>query len=242
MNKNTKLLVVSAHAADFVWRGGGTIAKYLEHGAQVKLIILSFGVRGESNDLWKKGDQTYESVREIRKQEVEKAAAILGVIDMEYWNFVDYHMHIDNENFYRLVETIREFRPDHILTHAKGDAFNPDHEYVSRTVFEASVLSNSSGVEIGNLPATKQQRIFGFEPHQTEISGFEPQVIIDITETYEKKKKAMECFEAQNHLIEYYKARAMMRGNHARRISGETSYRFAESFTRFFPYVGSEFV
>ena len=32
--------------------------------------------------------------------------------------------------------------------------------------------------------------------------------------------------------------KAFIRGNHARRLSGEKSYKFAESFTRRFPYVG----
>lgn len=242
MNPNTKLLVVSAHAADFVWRGGGTIAKYIKNGANVSLIILSYGVRGESNDLWKIEGQTVDNVKRIRKQEVEKAASILGVTQMEQWDFEDYHMYFDERRMERLVRKIREFRPDHILTHAKGDAFNPDHEMVSRSVFKASVLANSSGVQLDQLKPTTQQRIFGFEPHQTEISSFNPDVIIDITDTYEQKKAAMQCFEAQKHLIEYYDARAMMRGNHARRVSGNKAYKYAEAFSRYFPYVGSEFV
>ena len=51
MIEGKKVLVVSAHAADYVWRAGGTIAKYIKHGAQVHVVVLSFGVRGESNDL-----------------------------------------------------------------------------------------------------------------------------------------------------------------------------------------------
>jgi len=31
IDKNLNLLVVSAHSADFVWRAGGTIAKYVKH-------------------------------------------------------------------------------------------------------------------------------------------------------------------------------------------------------------------
>ena len=53
MIKGKKMLVVSAHAADYVWRSGGTIAKYVEEGADVTVVVLSFGVRGESNGLWK---------------------------------------------------------------------------------------------------------------------------------------------------------------------------------------------
>src|SRR5699024_2387267 len=211
-------------------------------GAKVKLIIMSYGIRGESNDLWKMPDQTYEQVKELRHNEVNKAAKIIGVEDIEFWDFKDYHMTIDDECMEKIVKTIRNFRPDNILTHANGDAFNPDHELVSKSVFQASVLANSAGVELDNLKVTTQQRLFGFEPHQTEISNFKPEIFIDITDTFEQKKKAMQCFEAQPHLINYYEERAKMRGNHARRISGNRDYKYAESFTRFFPHVGSEFI
>ena len=65
---------------------------------------------------------------------------------------------------------------------------------------------------------------------------------MDITDTYEKKVEAMKCFKAQSHLIQYYTERAFMRGNHARRISGDTSYKYAESFSNFFPVVAKELI
>ena len=66
MIKGKKLLVFSAHAADFVWRSGGTIAKYIAGGADVCVVLLSMGVRGESNFLWKDpANQTYENVESL---------------------------------------------------------------------------------------------------------------------------------------------------------------------------------
>lgn len=52
----------------------------------------------------------------------------------------------------------------------------------------------------------------------------------------------MQVFKAQKHLIDYYTDRAKMRGNHARRCSGNNQYKYAETFSRFFPYVGGELV
>lgn len=242
ITQETSLLVVSAHAADFVWRGGGTIAKYAEQGAKVKLIILSYGARGESNDLWKLDDQTLEKVKEHRNKEIENATRHLGIEDYEIWDFQDYHMTIDEERMERLVKTIREVQPNDILTHGPRDAFNPDHETVSKFVFDAAVLSTSNGVRIDGTKTAKQARIFGFEPHQSEISDFKPEVIIDISDAYSKKEAAMNCFKAQKHLIDYYSSKAKLRGNHARRCSGSNDYLYAEAFSRFFPYVGGEFV
>lgn len=242
IGKDTRLLAVSAHAADFVWRSGGTLAKYVKHGAQVSLVILSYGARGESNDLWNISDQTLENVKRIRREELEQAAKHLGILDVEIWDYEDYHMTISEERMERLTKKIRAVQPQIILTHGPRDAFNPDHETVSKYVFEASVLSTSNGVRLEDYPTASQAKIFGFEPHQSEISDFKPEVIIDITETYEMKEAAMNCFKAQQHLIDYYGAKAKLRGNHARRCSTYKQIQYAEAFSRFFPYVGGELV
>lgn len=71
-------LVVSAHSADFVWRAGGAIALHVEQGYQVHIVCLSFGERGESAKLWRKGNMTEETVKHHRREEAQAAADILG--------------------------------------------------------------------------------------------------------------------------------------------------------------------
>lgn len=237
-----RLLVVSAHAADFVWRAGGTIASYIERGHDVYVIVLSYGIRGESNHLWSDPGQTWDNVKKIRDAESRKAAEILGVKNIEYWDFEDYPMMFDRERLDRLASKIREIRPGFIISHDKYDAFNPDHNRVSKAVYESSVMANSAGIPLDGLKKTSPMRIYGFEPHQTELSQFVPGMIVDITSVYEKKVQAMQCFAAQHHLIEYYTQRAFLRGNHARRISGNNAYKYAESFSQFFPNVGTDLV
>lgn len=242
IDQNTHLLVVSAHAADFVWRAGGTIAKYVKQGAQVALVVLSYGVRGESNDLWHEEGQSAEKVKKIRQNEIDLARKHLGVENLEVWDYEDYFLEFTPERMERMVRKIRQVRPHYIITHGPKDVFNPDHERASVFVREASVQAISNGVRIEGHPTAPQPGIFGFEPHQTEICDFHPEVMIDITETYEQKVAAMEVFKAQKHLIAYYTDRAKMRGNHARRSSGNHQIRYAEAFSRFFPYVGDELV
>jgi 4-oxalomesaconate hydratase len=238
-----KVLVVSGHAADFVWRAGGTIAKYIMRGVPVKIIVLSYGVRGESNDLWDQKGQTAENVKQIRRSEASQAAECLGANDIEFWDIPDYYMDLeDNSVLEKMARLIRGYAPHHIITHGELDLLNPDHDAVNRFVFKASVLAISNGVQFEGTQTSKQCRIFGFEPHQSEICNFKPEVIIDITESMEKKKAAMNCYKAQSHLIEYYTVRTFIRGNHARRLSGCKDYKFAEAFTRRFPYVGEELV
>lgn len=242
IDSNTNVLVVSAHAADFVWRSGGAIAKYVKNGANVHLVILSYGARGESNDLWNVEGQTLENVKETRKGELLAAAKCLGLSEdkVDIWDYQDYHMDITEERMEQLTRKIREVQPHIIISHGPRDAFNPDHEAVSKFVFDAAVLSTSNGVRLEGTKTCKQAKLFGFEPHQSEISSFNPDVILDITDVYEQKKEAMACFKAQGHLISYYGYKAELRGNHARRCSGNNSYKQAEAFSRFFPLVGEE--
>jgi 4-oxalomesaconate hydratase len=74
MENSTKtILVVSAHAADFVWRAGGAIALYASRGYKVRILCLSYGERGESQAAWKQPGMTIERVKEIRRAESTRA-------------------------------------------------------------------------------------------------------------------------------------------------------------------------
>ena len=242
MEEKKRLLVVSAHAADYVWRAGGTIAHYIQKGAPVRVIVLSLGVRGESNHLWKTPGVTPQEVADIRRRETFAAAKALGIQNLQCWELEDYPLRATPELESRLVEELRRFRPDILLSHDRFDILNPDHNQVSELVFRCSVISNSAGVQVGDTAATRQMGIFGFEPHQTELSRYRPGCFINITDSFPQKKAAMACFQAQSHLIQYYTDRAAMRGNHARRLSGSGAIAYAESFSAFFPYAGDGFV
>lgn len=240
MIQDERVLIISAHAADYVWRSGGTIANYINAGAAVSVVVLSCGVRGESNDLWKQQDQTSERVEAIRTEETTKAASVLGIKDLEIWHNQDYPIIFDAVMEERLVRKIREFRPTIVISHDKKDVLNFDHNNVSDFVWRCCIMANSKGVILEGTVPTKQMRIYGFEPHQTELSGYMPAILIDITDTYEQKAEAMNCFKAQGHLIQYYSNRSAMRGNHARRWSGTQECKYAESFCTFAPIVSKE--
>lgn len=237
--ERTSLLVISAHAADYVWRAGGVIAKYVKKGRKVQIIALSYGERGESAELWKQG-KTLDEVKKARREESSKAASILGA-QVDFLDWDDYPIVISDERLMELVKLLRKYQPENIVTHGRNDPFNMDHETTADAVHKASILSIARGV-LPDVEICKQPRIFGFEHHQSELSQFYPDVVIDISDVFEIKRQAMECFQAQHHLIKYYSQRAFIRGNHARRISGNQEYKYAEAFLRTYPYVGGEFL
>jgi 4-oxalomesaconate hydratase len=79
--------------------------------------------------------------------------------------------------------------------------------------------------------------LFYFEPHQSEMCGFKPDVILDITPVFETKIEAMHCMEAQVHLWNYYTDTAKRRGTQGGRNSGNPEIVYAEAFQRVYPQV-----
>src|SRR5437868_1519984 len=110
-------LVVTAHPGDFVWRAGGAIALHARKGYRVKIACLSFGERGESQFAWKKAGVTLAEVKQARREEAERAAAILGA-EIEFFDAGDYPLRISPEMFDRMVDIYREVKPAFVLTHA----------------------------------------------------------------------------------------------------------------------------
>src|SRR5215470_10651906 len=120
------LLVVGAHAADFVWRAAGTLARHTAAGWRATVVALSYGERGESGDLWKVPGQTVEHVKRTRHEECARAAAEIGA-ELIPFDLGDYPLGIPAEAVERLVDVMRHVRPTAIITHTPADPFNPDH-------------------------------------------------------------------------------------------------------------------
>jgi 4-oxalomesaconate hydratase len=231
------MLVIGAHAADFVWRAGGAVAVTTAAGGVARVIALSYGERGESGELWKEEGQTLERVTEIRHGEAERASAVLGA-DFRSLDLGDYPLQIDRDALLAIAEEIREFAPDVLITHTDTDPFNPDHPAAHHAVGRARALAAGAGVASA-FQTIRPPALFLFEPHQPELCNFTPTVFVDITPVIERKLAAMAEMQAQQYLQTYYAQRAEQRGNHARRASGNQAIRHAEAFQRVIPEVVS---
>jgi 4-oxalomesaconate hydratase len=232
-----RMMVIGAHAADFVWRSGGAIAVTTAGGGEASVIALSYGERGESGELWKEEGQTIERVKEIRNEEAERAAAALGA-QFTCLDLGDYPLQIDYDALMRIADTIREFAPDVLITHTDTDPFNPDHPVAHGAVMRARGLAAGAGVQSA-FATVKPPAMFLFEPHQPELCNFTPTTFVDITPVIDRKLAAMAEMKAQKYLQTYYAERADHRGNHARRSSGDADIRQAEAFQRVTPQVVS---
>jgi 4-oxalomesaconate hydratase len=237
-NPKKNMLVVSAHAADFVWRAGGAIALYAGRGWRVSILCLSYGERGESERLWKMPGMTLARVKEERRAESEKAAALLGA-EIRFFDAGDYPLRLTEKLEQDMVAEFRSGQPEIVLTHSSSDPYNLDHGDACQATLRTRVYAQAAGYPLEGKKLGAPP-VFAFEPHQPEQCEFKPQVLLDITSVFDQKRKAMESMQAQEHLWEYYTDLAKRRGVQAVRNSGRSGIKYAEAYQRFYPQVTEE--
>jgi 4-oxalomesaconate hydratase len=232
------VLVVSAHAGDFVWRAGGAVALASSRGAKVTVLCLSYGERGESASAWREGKELAE-IKAIRREEASQAAEVLGAT-VEFADAGDYPLRESDELTDTIVRCYRRVKPTVVITHPPADPYNPDHPAAARMALNARVFAQAVGYDAPGEPLGAPP-VFLFEPHQPEQCDFKPQVLLDITPVFSVKRKAMECLKAQQHMWDYYTDLAKRRGVQLRRNAGPNlglpHSTMAEAYMRLYPQV-----
>lgn len=228
-------LVVTAHPGDFVWRAGGAIALHARKGYRMVIVCLSYGERGESQWAWKKADVAMADVKAQRKDEAERAAAMLGA-EIVFFDAGDYPLRTTPEMLDRLVDIYREVKPSFVLTHSLEDPYNVDHPEATRFAQEARIIAQAAGHKPSPDLAYSAPPVFLFEPHQPEQCGWKPDVLLDITAVWAKKRAAIECMAGQEHLWEYYTRVGQQRGAQAARNS-DRKVVWGEGYQAVFPHV-----
>lgn len=235
-----RLLVVSAHTADWIWRCSGTVAAYLKAGAEVSVVCLTHGARGESGELWKKEGITTQEIKKIRREEVEGVAQKLGITQLEVWDYEDCPLVAGPDILQRLNVKIREVRPTVIITHDKEDHTNFDHAVAHDIVAQALLMSLQRGIDSQGLAPIKNVQVYGMEPGFAEHSAFMPQVYFDITDTYEIKQATMACVGSQPNTPIRHTYAALIRGKQAKVMPGGGKVKYAECFSTRFPIIVGE--
>jgi len=167
-----RLLVVLAHPDDESFGMGGTLARYADEGVDVHIAIATDGVAGSVAGGY---EHTLAELAAVRRQEVEKAVAILGgTLHMLGYRDSGYigdpaNKHPDafinsdlHEATGRVVALIRQIRPQVVVTHDEtGGYYHPDHIFcwkITSAAFEAAGDATRYP-EIGPAPY-KPQRLY----------------------------------------------------------------------------------
>src|SRR5512145_3419899 len=81
-----RILCCYAHPDDETFCSGGTLAKYADQGAVIRVISATRGQAGQIQDA---AIATRRTLGAVREQELRRACKHLGVRDVECWDYPD---------------------------------------------------------------------------------------------------------------------------------------------------------
>ncbi|MCX7762167.1 MAG: bacillithiol biosynthesis deacetylase BshB1 [Candidatus Kryptonium sp.] len=179
-------LAIAAHPDDIELSCSGTIIKLTQKNYPVGILDLT---RGE---LGTRGDE------KMRAKEAKEASSLMGVSIRENLKLPDGGIEVTQKNKIELIKIIRKYKPEIIFAPYWIER-HPDHENTSKLVREAWYLSGL--VKLKTKLNGKEQEAFRpkkiFFYVQYFYQQFIPNLIIDISDVFEKKMKVIECYKSQ---------------------------------------------
>lgn len=180
------VVVFAAHPDDAELSMGGTIAKLANAGIKVGIVDLTkgeLGTRGSSD---------------TRKIEAQQASEILKIMQRDNLGLRDGSLKFNEEYLSQIIIKIRRYQPQLVFAPYFNDR-HPDHIGASQLVKEAFFFSGLP--KIVTEDNSKIQQPFRPEKlfYYMQTYEFEPTFIVDITDTFEIKMKAINAFDSQFH-------------------------------------------
>ncbi|MEO2048867.1 MAG: PIG-L family deacetylase [Pirellulales bacterium] len=191
MNTNSdspSLLIIGAHPDDAEYHAGGLATIYRALGRRVKMLSVTDGGAGHFR-------RTTDELVPLRRQESAAAGEVIGAI-YETLDFPDGQLVPSIEVRQRIIQEIREFQPDLVLTHRLCD-YHPDHRATGQVVQDASYLITVPLVlpEVAPLFAPP---VFAFMADLfTRPTRLRADVVIDIEQSLDSVVSMLACQRSQ---------------------------------------------
>lgn len=210
--ESQNILVILAHPDDPEFFCGGTIAKWSTEGHSVSYCLLTSGDKGADDPSIDPRDLCV-----IRHREQKAAAAVLGVNRIHFLNYPDGYLIPDIPLRLDITRIIRKEKPDIVVTcdpellYVHNQRLNhPDHRAAGQAVLDAVFPAAGNPMYFPELISDE-----GLQPHAPKevwISlAREPNTIIDITNYWEIKIKALLHHKSQIGKTRVFKERMRKR-------------------------------
>lgn len=175
------LLAIAAHRDDVELTCAGTLLKAADQGYATGILDLSAGESGTRGSA------------ELRGQEAEKAAAILGVRERRNAGLPDAHIHNDEASRRAVVAALRHFAPRVvILPFPQGR--HPDHRTTSELGRDACFLSGLARYDAPGAPHRPEKILYALAYREDPV---QPTFVVDISAQFERKMAAIRCYASQ---------------------------------------------
>ncbi len=178
------LLVMTVHPDDAELGAGGVIAKYVAEGKKVGIVDLTLGELGT------------RGTPEIRAQEAQNAAKILGVAVRENLKLRDGFFQNNEEGQKEVIKAIRKFQPEIVITNAWEDR-HPDHGRASKLVNDALFLAGLRRIETELNGIAQEPYRPRLQLQLIQDKYIQPDILIDITEYWDIKERSILAYTSQ---------------------------------------------
>jgi N-acetylglucosamine malate deacetylase 1 len=183
-----RIIAFGAHPDDCELKAGGVAAKWAALGHHVKFVSVTNGDIGH----WR---QAGGPLALRRKDEVEKAARILG-IHTQVLDIHDGELEPSLANRRAITRLIREWNADIVITHRPND-YHPDHRYTGILVQDAAYMV-AVPFFCPDAPPLKKNPLFLYYSDRFERPNpFRADIAVGIDDVNEKKLSAIDVLVSQ---------------------------------------------
>ena len=176
------VLVLAPHPDDEVFGCAGSIMQHVSQNDSVQVVIIT---DGSAATIHPNTDSRIKYI-ETRQQESLKAAQVLGYSTLEFWGITDRTLECNDNLIERLVNYIKEKQISLVYAPSVME-IHPDHYALAMSAVE-TVRRCGESVSLSMYE-------IGMPLH--------PNILLDITNTLERKREAMNCFVSQLALQDY---------------------------------------
>ena len=212
-----KILAIGAHLDDIEIAAGGTLAKAVENGHKVKVLIMSKS--GYTN---KEGK--IQRSNNLAIKEGTNALKTLGIEDIDILDFETKDIPFCSKVVNAIDLCIDKFNPDVIFTHHPFDTHQA-HEGVAKSTIAAARRNNT---------------VFFYEPIQPSgrsYVAFKPQVYVDISSMIDVKIASL-----KEHKSEYNKFGGESWVNGVEHRAGFRGYEIGKKYAEAFELLRMEMI
>ena len=176
---NLDVLAIAAHPDDVELTCGGTLLKMAQQGYKTGILDLTAGEMGT------------RGTPETRAKEAALAAKILKVSWRGCLGVPDSDVQPTRQNKMRLAQHIRNLRPRTVIL-PYWQARHPDHYHASTPGYEGCFLAGLKQLPLDGEPYRPFKILYA-----TSFEGMTPTFIVDITEQYATRHRAILAYGSQ---------------------------------------------
>jgi N-acetylglucosamine malate deacetylase 1 len=179
------ILAIGVHPDDVELSCSGTLIASVHQGKQVGIVDLTRGELGT------------RGTPELRMQEAENAAKIIGAVVRENLGMQDGFFSNDNEHKLKLIAAIRKYKPEILLGNATSDR-HPDHGRAAQLIYDCCFYAGLRKIETfdeqGNLQeAWRPKHLL----HYIQDRFYQPTIVFDTSKYFDLKMQSIMAYQSQ---------------------------------------------